>query len=71
MNAHRVEAILEQDGTLILKDLPFRAGEKIEVVLRPMTPAVNSNGPYPLTRKPAQDVEPNEEVETEEWNALP
>jgi hypothetical protein len=71
MNAVRVEVILEQDGTLTLKDLPFRAGEKIEVILLPTNPAVNSNDPYPLREEPVLYVDPNEPVETEEWNALP
>ncbi len=33
MQAHRVEATIEQDGTLTLENLPFHAGEVVEVIV--------------------------------------
>ncbi len=33
MNAHRVETKLLQDGQLTLSDLPFQAGEAVEVII--------------------------------------
>jgi hypothetical protein len=36
MNAHKVETVLAEDGILILKGLPFRAGDQVEaIVLEP------------------------------------
>ncbi len=39
MNAHKVETILAEDGTLILRDLPFHAGDAVEIIIleRPST----------------------------------
>lgn len=39
MNAHKVETVLTEDGTLLLKELPFHAGDAVEVILleRPKT----------------------------------
>ena len=31
-NAYKIEALLDEDGTLVLKDLPFRAGDVVEVI---------------------------------------
>ena len=33
MEAHRVEAIVQPNGRLVLEDLPFEEGEKVEVIV--------------------------------------
>lgn len=33
MNAHKVKAVLSEDGTLMLKGLPFHAGDAVEVII--------------------------------------
>ena len=33
MKAHRVEITLTENGALNLKDLPFRAGESVEIII--------------------------------------
>jgi len=33
MNAHRIETTLEQNGELTLRDLPFAAGDAVEVIV--------------------------------------
>jgi hypothetical protein len=33
MTAHRIETFLTEDGTLALKDLPIRAGARVEVIV--------------------------------------
>jgi len=43
----RIETIIQQDGTLTLKDLPFPAGETVEVVVTPKSTPENG-GAYPL-----------------------
>ena len=35
MQIYRAETIVEQGGRVVLSDLPFPKGEKIEVVVRP------------------------------------
>ena len=45
MNAHKVEAMLSQDGQLLLNGLPFLAGDRVEViVLAQSTPTHNGVG---------------------------
>ena len=33
MNAHRIETVLNEDGTLTLRGLPFHAGDAVEVII--------------------------------------
>jgi len=35
MSVHRVETTLAKDGTLTLTNLPFRAGDAVEVLILP------------------------------------
>jgi hypothetical protein len=58
MNAYKVETILSEDGTLILKELPFQAGDAVEVIVlervkQPERTAANQaeNHPDPLRGK--------------------
>jgi hypothetical protein len=32
-NAYKVEAVLAEDGTLVLQGLPFQAGAAVEVII--------------------------------------
>lgn len=48
MKAHRVETILSEDGTLILKGLPFQAGEAVEIIILEHYAKSPKSNPYPL-----------------------
>ncbi len=39
--AHRIEAVLSEDGKLLLNQLPFRAGQAVEIIILP------ANSPTP------------------------
>jgi hypothetical protein len=70
MNAHRVETTLNQDGTLTLSDLPFQAGDAVEVIILPRPSRPNGQNHYPLRGKPIEYDAPTEPVAQEEWDAL-
>jgi hypothetical protein len=44
MNAHKLEAVLSQDGQLLLNGLPFLAGEIVEVIVLSQTKLQTRNG---------------------------
>jgi hypothetical protein len=68
MNAHRVEATLESDGKLTLSELPFQAGDTVEVIILGRT--TESNGRrYPLRGKPVEYREPTEPVTQDDWES--
>ena len=78
MNAHHVETVLTENGTLTLRDLPFQAGDAVEVIilerhkLQPTeAPTSHSDSnPYPLRGKVIRYDDPTEPVALEDWEML-
>ncbi|MDB9313905.1 hypothetical protein PN462_12400 [Spirulina sp. CS-785/01] len=51
MNAHKIQATINENGQLLLTDLPFQAGDTVEVIILEH-PALNPDtNPYPLKNK--------------------
>ncbi len=73
MHVHRIETTLEQDGTLTLSDLPFHAGESVEVIILSQATFTSSEHQhsYPLRGKPIRYDNPTEPVAQDDWGALP
>ena len=70
MNSHRTETIVNQDGTLTLRDLPFEPGAAVEVVVREQASRPNDKDCYPLRGKLLRYDNPTDPVAEEDWNAL-
>jgi hypothetical protein len=77
MNAHKIEVVLAEDGTLILRGLPFHAGDAVEVIiLEAKTPqhtvaslASPEANKYPLGKVVRYD-DPTSPVALEDWEVL-
>jgi hypothetical protein len=69
MIAHRIETTLNQEGTLTLSGLPFHAGEAVEVIVLPRTPATPPRDAYPLRGKSIRYTNPFEPVAADDWAA--
>jgi hypothetical protein len=65
MQAHRVQTTVECDGMLTLRDLPFHAGETIEVIIlaQPSLPERR----HPLRGTSVRYDRPTEPVAEEHW----
>ncbi|MDX2244558.1 MAG: hypothetical protein NW224_28110 [Leptolyngbyaceae cyanobacterium bins.302] len=74
MQAHKVEVVLSENGTLVLEGLPFRAGEAVEVIIleRPQPQrAFNASSEFPLQGTVLFYDDPFEPaVPPEEWDVL-
>jgi hypothetical protein len=78
MNAHKIEVVLAEDGTLILRDLPFHAGDTVEVIILegkvPQQTVASPNQPetdlYPLRGKVVRYEDPTSPVALEDWEVL-
>ncbi len=74
MNAHKIEAILTEDGTLTLQGLPFHTGETVEVIILEAKTPQHQAAPkpqldtnlYPLRGKVVHYDDPTEPVALEE-----
>jgi hypothetical protein len=68
-DTYRLEAVLAVDGTLTLTDLPFQAGDVVDVIIvqRPRPPARQER--YPLHGTPIRYGRPTDPVAEEDWEA--
>ena len=66
---YRTETIVSGDGTLTIVGLPFRAGDKVQVVVSDKCEPIDSER-HPLRGKPIRYVEPLESVAKHDWEAL-
>lgn len=65
--AHRVETVLAEDGKLSLDNLPFRAGQPVEVIVLPAPgPAAGS---APLRGSVVRYDRPADPVDDADWDA--
>ena len=69
MQAYRVETTVQTDGTLILRHLPFQAGDSIEIIILARSPQLESSSSYPLRGTPIQYIEPTKPVASDDWEA--
>jgi hypothetical protein len=72
MKAHRIETKLTQNGTLILENLPFQAGEAVEIIILESHTHPQEGNLYPLRGKqPYRYDDPFEPaVPLEDWEVL-
>ncbi|CAG0981710.1 hypothetical protein ANRL3_02175 [Anaerolineae bacterium] len=69
MEALRVKTKLQQNGTLLLNNLPLRAGQAIEVIILIQPQPLPAAESYALRGTPVTYVEPFEPAEPN-WEAL-
>lgn len=69
MQAHRAETTLSEDGVVTLRDIPFRRGESVEVIVLPFSTAAVSGSAYPLRGTPVTLLAPTEPVADVDWEA--
>ncbi len=69
MQAYRTETTLSQDGKLSIKGLPFRKGEKVEVIILTQKRELQGDR-YPLRGMPITYLKPYNSVAEDEWEAL-
>ena len=70
MQAYKTDARIEPEGELRLADLPFHAGDEVEVILLRREPSQRAENLYPLRGLPIRYVDPTEPVAEDDWEAL-
>ncbi|MEP6663734.1 MAG: hypothetical protein ABJC04_08730 [Verrucomicrobiota bacterium] len=69
MQAHRTETVVSDDGGIILRDLPFRSGQSVEVIVLPFLGSSSSSSAYPLRGTPVSLQSPTKPVDDGDWEA--
>lgn len=72
MNAHKVEAVLRENGQLILENLPFKKGDAVEVIIIERSLGESESISYPLknTQPYSYDEPFAPATDIEDWQAL-
>ncbi len=70
MQKYRIETTVSNDGTLTLKELPFRAGDTVEVIVYRRECEGERSVRYPLRGKPIRYIKPFGSVAEDEWDVL-
>jgi len=66
--AHRIETVLTEDGKLLLDQLPFRAGQVVEVIVLPVATSTPAN--HPLRGSVLRYDRPTDPVAESDWGSL-
>jgi hypothetical protein len=66
----RIETTLEKDGTLTLEQLPFQAGDTVEVIVRAKTHEAQSPRRFALRGTPVSYISPFEPVGGNDWESF-
>jgi hypothetical protein len=69
MSIYRIEITILSDGTITLSDLPFQAGDKVEIVVRERESKKTSKR-YPLRGKPFRYDNPFDSVAEDTWSVM-
>ncbi len=70
MQAYAYELIMGKSGVLTLTNLPFSAGEKIEVIIIPRLKPKHETTRYPFWGKSITYLDPTAPATEEDWEAL-
>ena len=70
METYRIETIVSQNRVLTIRGVPFRAGEKVEVIILTHAKTREKTERYPLRGKPIRYTAPFDSVAEKDWNAL-
>ena len=65
MQPHEIEAVVQADGSLIIKNLP--PGEKVKVIIEFSKTRPASSNRYPLHGAPFRYDDPTEPVAVDDW----
>ncbi len=66
MESYRVETTISRDGMLTIHGVPFRAGDRVEVIVLARGRKQEGADPYPLRGKPIRHVAPFDSVAEED-----
>ncbi len=70
METYSLETTISNNGTLIIKGLPFKIGDKVKVIVQICEHKQEQDNLYPLRGTPFNYIKPFESVAGKEWEVL-
>jgi hypothetical protein len=70
VQTYRIETIISPNRVLTIHGVPFRAGEKVEVIILSLPHKRERGERYPLRGKPIRYIAPFDSVAENDWTVL-
>lgn len=70
MQAYKVRSLVGADGSVTLENLPFAAGEEVEVIVLADARKRRDQQRYPLRGTAVRYIDPTSPVGEDDWEAL-
>ena len=70
MLTHRIETVVSENRSLTIRGLPFRPGERVEVVILSRPQRQGKEKRYPLRGKPIRYIRPFDSVAEDGWQVV-
>lgn len=70
MHAVRIETTIVNSGEVRLTQLPFKAGDEVEIIVLPRQMRPGTTQPFPLRGVPIHYDHPSAPVAEEDWGGL-
>ena len=67
MEAYRTNVVVHDDGTVVIENLPFQKGQRLEVILLERSGASDNASSRALRGEPVRYVDPFDSVAEDEW----
>ncbi|MDQ3637652.1 MAG: hypothetical protein M3426_06605 [Actinomycetota bacterium] len=67
MEAYRTNVVVHDDGTVVIENLPFQKGQRLEVILLERTRDSANASSRALRGEPVRYVDPFDSVAEDEW----
>lgn len=68
MQTYRIESIVSPNRVLTIRGVPFRAGERVEIIVVSISSESGNVSRYPLRGKSIRYVAPFDSVAENDWN---
>jgi hypothetical protein len=68
VEAYRTNVIVHDDGTVVIGGLPFRKGQRLEVILLEQTKSREDVASYALRGEPVEYAAPFDSVAEDDWD---
>lgn len=70
MQTYRIESIVSSDRVLTIRGVPFRAGERVEIIVVSIPQGLKNGNRYPLRGKLVHYTAPFDSVAENDWAVL-
>ena len=70
MQAYKTDTVISENGVITIHGVPFRTGDRVEVIILSYSHKKNNSERYPLRGKPIRYDAPFDTVAEDDWELM-